>query len=138
MITYQKFVTEVQLRGQLSSPELAAQLSSSALRGLAERLPVERRENVASALPLPLSEDLRHPGARHRQFRVRELYARVAKMNPELEVATVAGAVAAVVSVLRDTLPVTHYDELVDLLPPDYYQLLEGSTANRASKHHAA
>lgn len=139
MITHQKFVREVKRRARLSSLELAEQLTRSTLRALAERLPAERREGVATALPFPLSEDLRHAGARHRQFRVRELYARIARTNPGVDPAVIAESVAAAISVLRDALPVAHYDELVDLLPPDYYHLLEGiPPASSATSHTAA
>lgn len=128
-MTYAKFVGEVQRRADLPSAELAEQMSRATLRALAERLPVERRRVVADALPLPLSEDLQHPGAGHRQFRVRELYNRIARANPGVEPRRVSASAGAVVSVLRDTLPVDVYDELVDLLPPDYYRLLEWGSA---------
>ena len=130
MVTFEKFVTDVQRRARLDSAEAAESAARATLRVLAERLPAPRREALAGALPAPLCDDLSRPGVATRQFPVREFFNRVARADVCSATSQEARPrAAAVIATLRDTLPVQLYDDLVDQLPPDYYQVLDAPSA---------
>jgi uncharacterized protein (DUF2267 family) len=130
VVTFEQFVADVRRRARLDSDGAAESASRATLRVLAERLPAPRREALGRALPAPLCDDLARPGVATRNFPVREFFNRVARADVCVGSAQQARPrAAAVIATLRDTLPVDLYDDLVDQLPPDYYQVLDAPTA---------
>ncbi len=118
------FLDTVRVRAGLRSVAAAERLAASTLDSLSPRLAPEVRQTLADALPGNVGEPLRKEADR-RTYPVREFYRRLSRRLGEHDTEFARRGSRAVLSVIRDTLPVDTFDLLLDELPQDYVNLVD-------------
>ncbi len=119
-----EFLDTVRVRAGLGSAAAAERLVSSTLDALTPRLNEPVRATIADALPSDLGAPLRKEADR-RTYPVREFYRRLSRRLGESDTEFARRGSRAVLSVVRDHLPVDTFDLLLDELPQDYVNLVD-------------
>jgi uncharacterized protein (DUF2267 family) len=124
MMNSTEFLETVRMRAGLPSKAAAERLVASTLDSLTPRLNEPVRGIIADALPADLGAPLRKRADR-RTYPVREFYRRLSRRLGESDTEFARRGSRAVLSVIRDHLPVETFDLLLDELPQDYVNLVD-------------
>jgi uncharacterized protein (DUF2267 family) len=127
-MTYDEFIDAVAERGGLSREE-AEEVTHATLQTLAERITGGEADDVASQLPKRLQDDLRGAHEQAEPFGLEEFKRRVSE---RVDVDDSADAIRAVMTTLREALTGGEFDDLMDQLPVEFWEVVEPTSAGRA------
>lgn len=136
---YDDFISRVQERAELDSPEEAAAAVKATLGTLGEMLSAKERRDLAAELSKPLKDCLtlwmERPPKEHthpHRFNLEEFYHRVAARSEVRRPAAVKHA-RAVIRVLQEAVSPGELRDILRELPDEYEPLLSGRPRRRAA-----
>lgn len=119
---HDEFLEEVQQRARLDSRKEATEATEVVLETLAERLPADEAEDIASELPKELAGHFEDSG-KAETFGVDEFFQRI-NGREEAEGAAAKLHAQVVTNVLATAISEGELDQVFDDLPPEYRDLL--------------
>jgi uncharacterized protein (DUF2267 family) len=122
MVRYGHLVEQVQERADLPTLLMADRATRSVLAVLGQRLAACPNRKLAARLPSPLAAEMSEETAGE-EFGVEELYERVAAREGSApDIARLHAQV--VISVVRETMSVPEFADIVEALPVEYEDLM--------------
>lgn len=125
----QEFLTEVQKKTQLSTPQKAELATKATLQTLGERLAGGAAENFGSQLPQKVCEHLGAGGSRGERFSIDEFFQKVAQKE-RTNVAEATHHARGVMEVVVGAVDPKDIDKVLTQLPDDFHPLFGGGSAH--------
>ena len=129
-MTYDEFIDAVAERGQLSREE-AEEVTHATLQTLAERITRGEADDVASQLPKRLKDPLLTANEQAEPFGLEEFKRRVSERSAAVDDTT--DAIRAVMTTLREALTGGEFEDLMNQLPDEFWEVIEPVSASRGS-----
>lgn len=122
-MTYDNFLGEVKKRTPLRNQMETSAAVTATLYTLAERLPLEERENLAAQLPLDMKKLVYLDGAAQ-NFSLDDFFNRVSeRMETDREQAEMVSN--EILKILSESVSAGEIDDLKENMPVEFYELFE-------------
>lgn len=131
---FQEFITEVQKKAQLSTPEKAELTTKATLETLGERLAGGAPANLGSHLPQQVRGFLESRRSKGERFSREEFFQRVAQKERS-NVPEATDHARAVMSVVADNIDPGQMEKVRSQLPDEFHELLRGGSDAHSEGH---